>query len=70
MNGVKSPFQSLTVNAATVALLSGMLNLLGVQIDPDLVSQGVDTVLQLVSIVGMGVAIYGRVRATAKIGKP
>ena len=69
MDGAKPALQSLTViSAATSALLS-LLGIAGVTIDPALAGRAVDAVVQLGSAVLALVAVYGRVRATTRIGR-
>ena len=69
MDGVKSPLQSLTITAASGSAVAGALSLVGVNIDPQTATDAVNQGCQLVSIVLALVALYGRWRATTRIGK-
>lgn len=69
MDGAKSPFQSLTIASAASAALVNVLALLGVGIDPALADQASTQVAQIVSAVLALVAVYGRYRASRRIGR-
>lgn len=69
MTGVKSPLQSLTITAASGAALASALGLIGVNVDASLITEGVNQVLQLITIGLSVVAVIGRIRATTRISK-
>ena len=69
MDGTKSPLRSLTVVAALASALASLMGVFGVQIDDDLADQTVNAITQLLSAGFAIIAIYGRVRATARIGR-
>ena len=69
MNDTKSPLRSLTVVAALASALVSLAGVFGVRIDDDLANQTVNAVVQLLSAGFAIIAIYGRVRATARIGR-
>jgi len=69
MDGAKSPFRSVTVlSAATSALLS-LLGVLGVNLDPQVAGDALDGICQLASAILAIAAVYGRLRATTRIGR-
>lgn len=68
MDGAKPPFQSLTILSAASSALLSLFGLLGVQLDPQLVDQAVSQAAQIASAIMALVAVYGRLRATARIG--
>ncbi len=68
MVGAKSPLQSLTVVSAAASALVSVMGVFGIGIDPALADQSVQTLGQLLSALLALVAVYGRIRATTRIG--
>jgi hypothetical protein len=70
MDTNKAWYLSKTIWGGAMALLAGVLNLQGddVQAVSEMVSAGSNHVAALISIVGGLLAIYGRVKAASKIG--
>ncbi len=68
MTETKSIWMSRTVWGAAIAVLAALAGLLGVSIDE--ADQGIltDAMMQLMGAAGGVLAIWGRVRATSKIG--
>jgi hypothetical protein len=63
-------YASTGVWGAVVTLAGSVLSLMKVQLDPQLLDDIRQWVLSLVTLVGGGVARWGRIRATRRIGKP
>jgi hypothetical protein len=61
-------YASTGVWGAVVTLVGSVLALLKVQLDPQLLDDIRQWVLALVTLVGGGVALWGRIRATRRIG--
>jgi hypothetical protein len=70
MNGTKPWYQSLGVLGSGAALLSAVLSFFKFHVDAQLLKDLSDWFLQVVTIVGAAVALWGRLRATRKIGTP
>jgi hypothetical protein len=62
-------YASTGVWGAVVTLVGSILALRKVQLDPQLLADIRQWVLALVTLVGGGVALWGRIRATQRIGK-
>lgn len=69
MEDFKGMFASKTVWGGIVALLAGVLGILGYTIDATDQVTLVETATAIASAVGGVIAIYGRVKASKKIGK-
>jgi hypothetical protein len=69
MNGTKPALHSMTVLSAGLSALLSLLGALGVTIDPAVAGAAADAAVQLVSAVLAAVAIFGRLRATTRIGR-
>lgn len=67
-SAVKPFLASRTVWAGIVAILASALGLLDITIGPEDQSALVEIALQAVTLVSGAVAIWGRVRATKRIG--
>jgi 4-amino-4-deoxy-L-arabinose transferase-like glycosyltransferase len=63
-------YASTGVWGAAVTLGGSLLALMKVQLDPQLLDDVRQWVLSLVTLIGGGVALWGRIRATRRIGKP
>lgn len=68
MDGAKSPLQSLTILSAALSATVSLLGACGVTVDPQLAGQAVTGVSQIASASLALLAVYGRLRATTKIG--
>ena len=68
MDEVKSPLKSLTVVAATASALASMLGAAGI-VDAATADSAGNAVSQLVSAGLALIAVYGRIRATSRIGR-
>lgn len=68
MDGTKSPLQSLTVVTAAASGLLSLLGAFGVQVDPQLVGDAASSIAQLGAAALAAAAVYGRIRATVRIG--
>jgi hypothetical protein len=68
MNDVKLWYQSKTIWGALVAILAGVLQMSGVDIDADGQEQFSDGLVALSGAVGGLVALYGRLCAEKKVG--
>lgn len=62
-------YASTGVWGAVVTLAGSVLSLMKVQLDPQLLEEVRQWVLSLVTLIGGGVALWGRLRATRRIGK-
>jgi hypothetical protein len=69
MDGSKSPVQSLTIVSAAASALVSLLALCGIGIDPALANDTARGVDQLAAAVLALVAVYGRWRASVRIGR-
>jgi hypothetical protein len=63
-------YASTGVWGGLLTLAGSVLSLMKVQLDPQLLDDIRQWVLSLVTLVGGGVALWGRIRATRRIGKP
>jgi hypothetical protein len=63
-------YASTGVWGAVVTLAGSVLSLTKVQLDPHLLEEVRQWVLSLVTLIGGGIALWGRIRATRRIGKP
>ena len=68
MNDIKPWYQSKTVWGALVAILAGVLQAGGIDIDADGQAQLADSLVALSGIVGGLLALYGRLSADTKVG--
>ena len=68
MDDTKQWFASKTVWGALVAILAGLLQVCGTDLDADGQAQLADSLVSLSGIVGGLVALYGRLRADKKLG--
>lgn len=64
----KSPLQSLTVVTAAASSVLSLLAAFGVKVDPQLIGDATTSVTQLGAAVLAAAAVYGRLRATTRIG--
>lgn len=64
----KSAFASRAVWGGIIAILASALGLWGYSISPDDQARIIDIVVSLGGAVGGAMAIYGRIKATKKIG--
>lgn len=69
MEGAKTPLQSLTIVSAAASALVSVLALIGVRIDPAAAGDAASQIGQIVSAALALVAVYGRLKATARIGR-
>jgi len=67
MDGTKMPWRSLTVVSALASALVALLGLAGIVIDGEAATRAVEAGGQIVSAAAALLAVYGRVRATARI---
>lgn len=67
---LKPWYASTGVWGAVVTLAGSALSLMKVRLDPQLLDEVRQWVLSLVTLVGGGLALWGRIRATRRIGKP
>lgn len=71
MNPTAKPwYASTTVWGSLVTLGGSILSLLKVQLDPQLLADIREWVLALATLIGGGIALWGRIRATRRIGTP
>lgn len=68
MNGTKSPFKSKGVLGGVAALLAGGGGFLGYTISADDITSGFLLAQSIASSVGGLLAIYGRIKASKRIG--
>ena len=68
MNDVKSLFASKTFWGALVAVAAGVIGLFGYAVTPEDQAWLVDSIAAAGAIVGGLVAVYGRVKASKRIG--
>src|SRR4051812_37201368 len=66
-DATKPWYASTGVWGALVALVGSSLTLLKVQLDPQLLEDVRQWLLSLVTLVGAGIALWGRIRATRRI---
>ena len=64
----KSPLASMGVWGGLIAVLAGLGSLLGYTISAADQASIIDLIEGLVAVIGGAVAIYGRIRATKRIG--
>ena len=62
-------YASTGVWGAVVTLAGSLLSLTKVRLDPQLLDEVRQWVLSLVTLIGGGIALWGRIRATRRIGK-
>lgn len=67
MTGTKPWYQSAGVWGALVTVLSSILQLFKFELDPQLLTDISNWVMALATLVGGGVALYGRLRASRRI---
>ena len=67
MQNAKSFLASRTVWGVVIALGAQVADRWGFRIDQELQDQTVDIILQVVSVAGAALAIYGRVKATKQL---
>jgi hypothetical protein len=68
MNDMKQWYQSKTVWGALIAILAGLLQAGGVDLDADGQTQLVDSLVAISGAVGGLLALYGRLMADKKVG--
>ncbi len=68
MNGFKGVLESKTVLGGIVVILSGAAGLLGYDFDAELQGQIAGLVTNIVTVIGGAVTIYGRIKASKRIG--
>jgi 4-amino-4-deoxy-L-arabinose transferase-like glycosyltransferase len=66
----KAWYASTGVWGGLVTLVGSVLALMKVQLDPQLLDEVRQWVLSLVTLIGGAIALWGRIRATRRIGKP
>lgn len=69
MENFKSIFTSKTFWGVVVSIISKSLLYFGFEINETLEKEIVDLVIAMIGFAGDGVAIFGRITATKKIGK-
>ena len=69
MNGTKSILASRTFWGALLVILASFFNLLGYAISEDMQAEAGELIAGFTSLVGGVIALWGRVKATKKIGR-
>jgi hypothetical protein len=69
MDGTKQWHRSKTVWGALIAVGASLLQAAGVELTPDVQNDLADLAIAAAGIIGGGLSIYGRISASAAIGR-
>ncbi|HEX2146851.1 MAG TPA: hypothetical protein VHG11_04275 [Pseudorhizobium sp.] len=69
MDATKQWYRSKTVWGALVAVAASLLQVLGVELTPDVQNDMSDLAIALAGVIGGGISIYGRISASSMIGR-